>query len=145
MSHDQPITEDVTIPSDLGEIQALQDRIDSGLQALGYGENDRFKIRLTVEEALVNAMKHGNQLDPDKHVQVSYRITPERFDVRITDEGPGFTPSADPGPTDDRLLQRPGGRGLFIMRGFMDEVQYHGQGNVVTMSKFRRSHPPEPQ
>jgi len=136
-----PVTDDLTIPSDLAEAHALQDRIEASLQSIGYGENDRFKIRLAVEEALVNAIKHGNQLDSDKRVQVSYQITADRFDIRITDEGLGFNPEDVPDPTEEGTIERPSGRGLFIIRGFMTEVQYHGRGNVVTMSKVRNGTP----
>ncbi|MBX9584398.1 MAG: ATP-binding protein [Gemmataceae bacterium] len=136
-----PVTADVTIPSDLGEAHALQARIEDALQAFGYGDRDVFAIRLALEEALVNAIKHGNQLDPDKRVHVRYTVAPDRFDVRIADEGPGFDPAAVPDPTEDDFIERPCGRGLLLIRGFMSSVEYHGCGNVVTMSKLRNGHP----
>ena len=133
----------VTIPSDLGEARLLQDRLDEALHATGYSEHDIFAIKLAVEEALVNAIKHGNQLDPDKKVAVSYRITCERFDITITDEGPGFNPEEVPDPTDPGNIERPCGRGLLLIRGFMTDVQYLGKGNVVSMSKVRNGQPEE--
>lgn len=136
-----PVTDDVTIPSDLAEAQRIQDRIEASLHSIGYSDKDLFAIKLAVEEALVNAIKHGNQLDPDKFVQISYQITVERFDIRITDDGPGFNPEEVPDPTEDDFIERPRGRGLLLMRGFMTEVQYHGRGNVVTMSKLRNGSP----
>lgn len=136
-----PVSADVTIPNDLGEAHALQARIEDALQALGYGDKDVFAIRLALEEALVNAIKHGNGMDPDKTVRVHYRITPDRFDVRIADEGPGFDPTAVPDPTEEEFIERPCGRGLLLIRGFMSSVEYHGCGNVVTMSKLRNGHP----
>jgi serine/threonine-protein kinase RsbW len=136
MSATRTATE-LTIPSDLAEARRVQELIEQALQACGYTEHDIFSIKLALEEALVNAIKHGNQLDPDKRVFVVFHVTPQRFDIRITDEGAGFNPEDVPDPTAIENLERPCGRGLLLMRGFMTEVEYHGRGNVVTMSKVR--------
>jgi serine/threonine-protein kinase RsbW len=130
---------ELTIPSDLAEARRVQELIEEALQASAYTEHDIFSIKLALEEALVNAIKHGNQMDPDKRVFVVYHVTAERFDVRITDEGEGFNPEDVPDPTDERFIDRPCGRGLLLMRGFMTEVEYHGRGNVVTMAKVREA------
>src|SRR5438477_5262446 len=126
---------EVTIPSDLAEAHRVRSVIEDALVAAGYSEHDIFAIRLALEEALVNAIKHGNQMDPDKRVFVSYQITRERFEVRITDEGPGFNPDEVPDPTDPANIERPCGRGLLLIRGFMTEVRFHGNGNCVSMAK----------
>jgi serine/threonine-protein kinase RsbW len=138
-----PVNADFTIPSDLAEARVLQARIEEALQASQYSEHDIFAIKLAVEEALVNAIKHGNQLDPDKRVEVSFQVTYERFDIRIVDEGPGFNPADVPDPTDPDNIERPCGRGLLLIRGFMNEVTYHGRGNIVTMFKLRNGKPDE--
>ncbi len=129
--------------SDLGEVRPLQDRLESALAAAGWTEHEQFAIKLAVEEAVVNAIKHGNGMDPDKRVRIGYTITPARFDIRIADEGPGFNPGDVPDPTDPGNIERPCGRGLLLINGFMDEVKYHGKGNVVTMTKVRGSTHPE--
>ena len=134
---------ELTIPSDLSEARLLQSRIEEALVATAYTEHEIFAIKLAVEEALVNAIKHGNQLDPDKQVVVSFQVTCERFDIRIVDEGPGFNPEEVPDPTDPANIERPCGRGLLLIRGFMTDVQYHGRGNVVTMFKIRNGQPEE--
>ena len=131
------IAADVAIPSDLAEARRLQSQIEEALQATAYTETDIFAIRLALEEALVNAIKHGNQMDPGKRVFVAFRVTPEKFHVQITDEGPGFNPEDVPDPTAPENLERPCGRGLLLIRGFMTSVEYHGKGNVVIMSKVR--------
>ncbi len=128
---------ELTIPSDLAEARRVQERIEEALARAAYSEHDIFAIKLALEEALVNAIKHGNQMDPDKRVFVVYHVTPERFDIRITDEGEGFNPEEVPDPTLEINIERPCGRGLLLMRGFMTEVQYHGRGNVVSMAKVR--------
>ena len=136
----QMVTE-LTIPSDLAEARRVQERIEEALSASAYSEHDIFSIKLALEEALVNAIKHGNQMDPDKRVFIAFHITAERFDIRITDEGPGFDPGEVPDPGDPQSLERPCGRGLLLMRCFMTEVRYHGKGNVISMSKVRQAAP----
>ncbi len=131
-----------TLPTALAEVRRVQSDIKDALQAHNFGERDMFHIELAMEEALVNAMKHGNQLDADKHVHVHYTITPEQFDVRIEDEGIGFNPEDVPDPTIPENLERACGRGLYMIRCFMTDVTYHGKGNVVTMAK-KKSPPDE--
>lgn len=133
------IAAEVTIASDLAEARRIQNVIEEALQASNYSEHDIFSIKLALEEALVNAIKHGNQMDPDKHVTVAYQVTTDRFDIRITDEGAGFNPEDVPDPTAPENLERPCGRGLLLIRGFMNEVTYHGRGNAVSMSKLRNA------
>ena len=128
---------DFDIPSDLGEAHRIQEEIEKALRACQYTGEDIFKIRLAVEEALVNAIKHGNQMDPGKRVRGTYRVTAERFEVRIVDEGPGFNPEDVPDPTLPENIEKGCGRGVFLIRGFMTEVKYHASGNVVTMCKVR--------
>jgi serine/threonine-protein kinase RsbW len=132
---------EVTISSDLAEARRIQTEIEDALQAAGYSEHDMFSIKLALEEALVNAIKHGNQMDAAKRVFVSYTVTVERFDIWITDEGLGFNPEEVPDPTAIENIERPCGRGLLLMRGFMTVVQYHGKGNIVYMSKIKDGPP----
>lgn len=137
------ICAEVSIASDLAEARRLQETIEEALQAASYSEHDIFSIRLAIEEALVNAIKHGNQMDPDKRVYVTYRVGRDRFEVRIVDEGPGFNPADVPDPTDPDNIERACGRGLLLMRGFMTQVEYQGRGNIVTMVKVRGESAPE--
>jgi serine/threonine-protein kinase RsbW len=131
--------------SDLGEVRLLQDRLEAALAAAGWSDSEQFAIKLAVEEAVVNAVKHGNEMDPDRRVKIGYTVTAQRFDIRIEDEGPGFNPADVPDPTTDEGRERPCGRGLLLINGFMDEVKYHGRGNVVTMTKLRGSEPHTPE
>lgn len=131
------------IPSDLAEARRLQDEIEDALQANRYGERDIFSIRLALEEVLVNAMKHGNQLDPAKFVRGEYSVTDEQFDIRIEDEGPGFDPNDVPDPTEVDGIERACGRGVFLIKHYMSRVEYHGRGNVVTMTRLRSPADPE--
>ena len=132
---------EVTISSDLAEGRRIQSQIEEELRAAGYSEHDLFSIKLALEEALVNAIKHGNQMDSDKNVFISYKVTDERFDIWITDQGQGFNPEEVPDPTAIENIERPCGRGLLLMRGFMDGVEYLDRGNMVHMWKLK-SPPP---
>lgn len=134
-----PFTE-VTIPSDSAEARRFQERIEQLLANQDVTEQETFSIRLALEEALVNAIKHGNQMDKSKRVQISYRFVGDRFEIHITDEGSGFDPDDVPDPTAIENLERPCGRGLMLMRHYMTEVRYNDRGNAVTMVKvFRKA------
>jgi serine/threonine-protein kinase RsbW len=128
---------DVEIPSDAAEAKKLQEAIEEALKTHRYCERDIFGIRLAIEEALVNAIKHGNQLDRAKKVRVAYRVATDRFDVLIADEGHGFDPTDLPDPTAVENLERPCGRGVMLMRHYMTVVDYRQRGNMVCMSKIR--------
>lgn len=130
----------VSIPSDLDEARRLQTSIEDELQNVSrFTETEIFAIKLALEEALVNAIKHGNQMDRTKKVHVAYRVTPDRFDIRIVDEGPGFDPEDVPDPTAPENLERPCGRGLLLMRHYMNHIEYLRPGNCVVMSKWAKN------
>jgi serine/threonine-protein kinase RsbW len=138
MSHaGVPISTDVVICSDPAEARRVEDQIECLLREHQFGEKDIFCIRLALEEALINAIKHGNRLDRDKKVHINYQVTPDRFAVVITDEGQGFDPSDVPDPTAAENLERPCGRGLMLMRYYMTAVAFAPEGNSVSMLKLR--------
>jgi serine/threonine-protein kinase RsbW len=128
----------VSIPSDPVEARRIQQEIETALKEHQYSEKDVFGIRLALEEALVNAIKHGNQMDRAKKVHISYRIRAEHFEIVIADEGPGFDPNDVPDPTAPENLERCCGRGLMLMRHYMTEVDYCRRGNSVRMCKRRK-------
>jgi serine/threonine-protein kinase RsbW len=134
---DRRIQFDQTFPSDLALVRTIQDDIEQGLQSNRFGDSDIFAVKLAVEEALVNAIKHGNQLDPTKNFRVKYSIDDKHFAITIHDEGPGFNPEEVPDPREECNLDRPCGRGVFIIRHFMTTVEYKGPGNIVVMTKDR--------
>jgi len=129
----------VVIPSDPAEARRVQEQIVSLLQAVYCQEHDLFSIKLALEEALVNAIKHGNQFDRNKSVRIEYEVNPDRFTIRITDEGTGFDPADVPDPTAVENLERACGRGLMLMRHYMSDVAFNENGNSVIMSKVLRN------
>lgn len=123
------------IPSD--EVAALdvQDQIIELLESFSFSDRDLFSIRLALAEAITNAIRHGNRMDPSKTVTFEWTVTAQRISVNITDEGTGFDPALLIDPTEEENLERPGGRGVLLIRNFMDEVIYNAQGNSLTMIK----------
>ena len=109
----------------------------------GYPDKDIFGMRLALEEAVVNAVKHGNRGDPSKWVVVRFTVGPERVLAEVQDEGAGFDPAAVPDPTAPENRERPGGRGLLLMRAYATAVRYNDAGNCVTLCK-RRSNAARP-
>ena len=126
---------EVVIPSDPAEARSFQDRIELSLAASDASERDIFCIKLALEEALVNAIKHGNQLDLSKSVSISYQVLRLSFEIRITDQGPGFDPDDLPDPTAIENLERPCGRGVMLMRHYMSDVEYYPPGNSLRMRR----------
>ena len=138
MSHVGPqYSTDVEIASDPAEARKLQEEIERQLKDTLFSEKEVFSIKLALEEALVNAIKHGNQFDRTKKVRIAYQVAKERFDIQISDEGCGFDPDDVPDPTAIENLERPCGRGLMLMRYYMTEVSFSSTGNSVSMSKLR--------
>jgi len=127
----------VTIPSDLAEAGPLQDRILEELGQAGFSDNVCFAVRLALDEALSNAIRHGNQFDPRKSVDVLWTIDEVQAVITVRDQGPGFDPADLPDPTLECNLERPHGRGVMLIRAYMTDVRFNERGNELTMTKRR--------
>ena len=92
-------------------------------------------LQLALEEGLANAIKHGNKMDPEKTVTVECFLNGDIVRVVIQDEGPGFDPNDVPDPTLPENLDKPSGRGVMLMKAFMDDVLYNETGNQLTFIK----------
>jgi serine/threonine-protein kinase RsbW len=121
----------------MSEIGRVLDRLVETLEAHGYPRRDVFGIRLAVEEALVNAVKHGHRGDPTKRVSIRYRVGAKGVLVEVEDQGPGFDPDRVPDPLHSENLELPCGRGLLLMRSYMTSVRFGRQGSRVTLYKRR--------
>ena len=125
------------IPSDSSAGNLLREEILYQLEAHEWFQHDIFGVTLALEEALINAIKHGNQYDTNKRVHVVCKISRSRVRIEITDEGSGFNLQCIPDPTEDENLEKPSGRGIMLMRSYMSLVQYNDVGNCVVMEKLR--------
>jgi serine/threonine-protein kinase RsbW len=112
-------------------------RILAAMQASGFSDKDAFGTRLALEEALVNAVRHGHRNDTRKQVDVRFHISDSQLLIEVQDQGPGFDPDGLPDPLSPENLERPGGRGVFLMRNYMTWVQYNEAGNCVTLCKAK--------
>lgn len=126
----------IIIPSDLKEARRVRKHIEKRLSGTAFDDRELFGIRLCVEEALVNAIKHGNRLDPLKSVHIHFIVEQHRFQISITDQGAGYDPEAVPDCQADENLTRPSGRGLFLMRHYMTHVVVEPPGNQLVMTKI---------
>ncbi len=126
---------DVWIPNDTNEARELQERIIGLMEQNEWPMRECFGVRLALEEAMVNAIKHGNRMEPDKQVYIACELTAEEITIVIEDQGEGFKPEEVPDPTEDENLENPGGRGIMLIRSFMNGVVYNDRGNRLTMIK----------
>ncbi len=128
---------DQVIPSDLAAGRRLLADSLRQLETLHWCRRDLFAVRLAVDEALVNAISHGNSLDETKQVHYCCRISPQKIRVEIADEGCGFDPDRLPDPTLPGHLGCPHGRGVMLMRAFMSRVEFREHGSQVVLEKDR--------
>jgi serine/threonine-protein kinase RsbW len=122
----------------LSEVPAAVAAVLAEMVPLGYSSREVGAARIGLEEALDNAVKHGNREDPSKCVWIGYQVTAEELVAEIVDEGPGFCPKLLPDPFLPDNLLRPCGRGVFLMRAYMTWVHFNAKGNGVTLCKRRR-------
>lgn len=128
---------DRVISSDAASGREVLEDILVQIEARSWPERDVFAIHLATEEALVNAIEHGNRCDAGKRVEIVCRLAEDLVRIEITDEGPGFRPERLPDPTDPDLVEASGGRGVMLMRAFMSRVEFQQRGNRVVMEKSR--------
>jgi serine/threonine-protein kinase RsbW len=128
---------DKFLPSDLELGHAAIEELVTALEAAGWVGMDIFRIQMAIEEAVVNAIEHGNQREPNKLVRIVFHVTPEKATMVVTDEGPGFDHRNLADPTSEELLDKPRGRGVMLMRELMTETVFNEVGNQISMTKIR--------
>ena len=111
----------------------IQDNVLARMIDFQYTETDLFSVRVAIEEALANALLHGHQGDKGLEIEVSWKVDGTSVEISVKDQGGGYDPNMVPDPTADENLTLPSGRGVAMMRSFMDEVLINERGNKVTM------------
>ena len=134
----KPVTRTEVVKSSSSGLSELREWLISQLNSYDYCENDAFAVRLALEEAFYNAVKHGNRMDPNKMVEISFSIAPEKVEVSMTDAGGGFDPNAVPDCRLKENLYKTEGRGLLLIRSYMDTVEFNETGNSVRMVRHKR-------
>jgi serine/threonine-protein kinase RsbW len=127
----------VNLPSERGSNRQVTDQLLEQLGVHGWPPADIFAIHLAAEEAIVNAIVHGNKLDPTKKVHVECEVSTTVVRISISDEGAGFDPASVPDCTVEERLEAPSGRGVMLMKSFMTSIEYNATGNAVVLLKRR--------
>ncbi|MHC4112698.1 MAG: ATP-binding protein [Planctomycetota bacterium] len=137
MASETPISHEAVVDSISSAITSVREEILTELKAKSFSEEDIFAVHLALEEAFINAVRHGNKMDPAKGIKIDYSVALDKVEVAVTDEGSGFDPKAVPDPRYGENLYKPEGRGLFLMRSYMDEIGFNENGNSVSMVKYK--------
>ncbi len=131
-------TVDQFLDSTLESVDAAEGLALEVAQRAGFDEDDLHKIAMAVREGMVNAVAHGNRYSAYKKVHISISKASDRFEMKIADQGEGFDPGALPDPLAEENLLRHSGRGIFLMRAFMDEfhIRRANGGMEITLIKY---------
>jgi serine/threonine-protein kinase RsbW len=123
---------EVVLESNLKNVEVAEEIARRVSDTAGFDEEDRHKIDMAVHESVINAIWHGNKNDPSKHVWLRFEIYSDRLEIRIRDQGNGYDPSQLPDPLADENLLNVSGRGIFLVRTFMDEYRVETRAGVGT-------------
>ena len=127
----------LSMPADLDSIGAVTDAISANLDRLNVPEQKRLEIGLAVQEALVNAVVHGCQGDRTKRVNCRMEgDSSGRIVIIVSDPGPGFNPETLPDPKRPEGVYHDHGRGVYLIRQLMDDVQFERGGREIRMWKY---------
>jgi serine/threonine-protein kinase RsbW len=138
MKRTPPRTVRIDIASRFEMLEMVQTVLSHVTGLLHLDDDAAHYVSVAIRESVVNAIKHGNRGDAGKRVAIEFLLHPEALEVTVQDEGTGFDPATVPSPLDEENLLKAGGRGIFFMRSFMDEVSYafpSRGGTVVRMLK----------
>ena len=137
MASEAPISSSIIVESKPSAVVEVCKEILAKLETHRFGKDDIFAVHLTLEEAFLNAVKHGNKMDPSKKVRIDYSVDSDKVEISVTDEGNGFVPESVADPRFGPGLYEPGGRGLLLMSSYMDTVKYNQRGNSVHMVRYK--------
>lgn len=133
-------TVEVTLESRVKNVEVAEEISRRVSETAGFGEEAAFQIEMAVHETVINAIHHGNREDPGKNVHLKFQILEDGLEIRVQDEGKGFDPGSLPNPVAEENLLKVSGRGIFLVRRFMDEFRVKtsaGSGTEVIMVKHR--------
>lgn len=129
------LSKSIKIKSQASELESVCHEILTEAASNSFTEEDVFAIHLALEEAFINAVKHGNKNDSNKKIGIDYSISDDKFEITVSDEGEGFQPEGVADPRSDENLCKSSGRGLLLIRSYMDKVEYSKKGNAIIMVK----------
>ncbi|HUT63613.1 MAG TPA: ATP-binding protein [Anaerolineae bacterium] len=138
MTTENPIHRSVVLQSNPQEITRLCKSLLNELKTNNFSEEVVFSVHLALQEAFTNAVVHGNEFELSKKVKIEYLVKRDKVEIYVTDEGVGFDPSCVPDPRYGENLYKTNGRGLFLMRSYMDVIEFNETGNRVYMVKYKK-------
>lgn len=127
----------LVVESAFSASQKVYQKILHAMKKYDFSEDEIFAVHLAFEEAFANAVRHGNKLHPHRSVQVDFYISNEKIEILVTDEGKGFDPERVPDPRQKQNLLQTSGRGLLLIRSYMDIAEYNNIGNQIRLVKFK--------
>jgi serine/threonine-protein kinase RsbW len=122
------------LPSDIEGVHIIEKLIETICSTYKLSEDHYGNILVAVTEAVNNAIYHGNKADPAKKVHVGFKTSPTTISFSVRDEGPGFDFKNLPDPTDPANIEKPSGRGIFLMKHLADDVEFSDDGTSVSLS-----------
>jgi serine/threonine-protein kinase RsbW len=126
----------IEVPSISENIRMIESFIDNAKEKFQLDDDIYGNIMIAITEAVNNAIKHGNRSDSSKNVSLSLSLDDSRIKFRIEDEGQGFDFENLPDPTSPENIEKPGGRGIFLMKHLSDEVEFIEGGRIVELSFY---------
>lgn len=134
-----------TLDSSLDSVDRLEHLGEDWAERAGFDEDTIPHISMAVREAAINAVLHGNSYDKSKQIKASFEITPDSLVIHVADQGGGLDPDGIPDPLAPENILRGSGRGIFLIRSFMDEVHFRQlhPGTELTLIKYRTPAQPE--
>jgi serine/threonine-protein kinase RsbW len=129
---------EMTLETQVESVNLAEEMCLRVAEAAGFGEDDCYRIGMSVREGVINAFHYGNQERPEKKIHLAVDLTPDKMIIHVLDEGTGFKLSEVPDPLAEENLLSTSGRGIFLMRAFMDEfdvVPGKTGGAEIVMSK----------
>src|SRR5207244_3275570 len=126
---------ELELPSNLTLMNGVLEYLVDRVARLGLIKVEQSNLFVALDEAFVNAVKHGNRNDPTKLLRVTAELSPREAIFTVEDEGDGFDVREIPDPTDPTNLFKSSGRGVLLIYNIMDEVEYSGRGNRLRMVK----------
>jgi serine/threonine-protein kinase RsbW len=137
MSQDSKHLE-ITLETQVESVNLAEEMCLRVAEAAGFGEDDCYRIGMSVREGVINAFHYGNEERPEKKIYLALDLTPEKMIIHVVDEGKGFDLNSVPDPLAEENLLSTSGRGIFLMRAFMDEFEVvpgRTGGAEIIMSK----------
>jgi serine/threonine-protein kinase RsbW len=133
---------ELTLASTLKSVEMAEELTTEVCSKAGFDEEEQHRIGMAVHESMINAVHHGNKNDASKQVRLRFQIYPDRLEIHIRDQGTGFDLNRIPNPLEAENLLKVSGRGIFLIRSFVDEFRVEnleGRGTEVTLVKHKNS------